>query len=1326
MPAGTRKTFLFDSRPAQKKSSPLSLQYSTFQNSPPACIFEQPYTHALRTKDVQTFEFTPIGRSSLFFHLKFCEPCEQKITFTMRRILPLSLLTFLLITTSCADYKLHIEGEPMRKPPAELGEPEHIMYLIGDAGDAELGEVPPAVKYLGKKLKDAPEYSSVMFLGDNIYPAGLPPRKSKGRELAEHRIRMQLDILEGYKGRPFFIPGNHDWYQPKRRKGVERVEEFVEEYLDQGKDVWLPDDGCSGPVTEDLSKNVVGMFVDSEWYLMNWNSERELNEGCDIKSREAFAFFVQDEMKKNRRKNIVVVMHHPIHTNGPHGGRYSWRQHIFPLTDVVDNLYLPLPGLGTAFQILRATAGSREDTSHPRARELKAIMESSAGKNGSFIFVSGHEHNLQYFEVEEQSFIVSGSGSKTNPAGKGRGAQFAYGGEPGFSILKFYPEGEVFLEFWTANPGGEDGKLVFSRQIKGKLPTYESDIPTEFPEYEEGRDSVTLALKTDVKNSNSHRFFWGDHYRKAYMAPVKVPALDLEVWRGGVTPLKRGGGSQTNSLRVEDPQGHQWVLRSMLKDETRMVPYPFNKTFAKDVFADQFTSANPYIAFVIPKMADAVGVYHTNPKLYYIAKQPRLGDFNDLYGGGLYLVEERADDDWHDLASFGNSKNLISSTDLLDKKEKNHNHRIDGPSVVRHRLFDNLIGDWDRHDDNWRWAAFKNKEKDITIYRPIPRDRDQPFAKYDGLVPGIIRLSIPFLKQLRVYGPDIPNIKWVNYHSKYFDPTFLSEPSWSTWEREAKQIQQNLTNEVIDEALSDFPPEIKAIDGQWIAERLKGRRANLMDIARDFYLLMSKKVDVVGTDKHDFFLVERLDDEKTRVRAYASGKDGDKEEVFYDRTFLTSETKEVRLYGLDQEDHFHITGEVNTGILVRCTGGLDDDTFIDESKVAGIGKKTKFYDTKGGNHLETGTEARDKTSNDPVLNTYDRRSWDTEHNWGMGYPFLAGNPDDGIAVGGGAIFTRYGFKKSPFAARHTLGATYAIETKAFDFKYGGEFIHALNHWDVLLDAKLQGPTYTRNFFGFGNESTNWLRDDKEKVEDFVRVRQELYGIYPSLRRLLGNNLSFSFGGTAEAVKIDNDLQRLVNTSNAEVRAGVFENLYFGGGEFQLNYFNADNPDNPTMGITLNATLGQKVNLEDTDRSFTYYAGHFGLYLGGPKLVLASKVGAKHVAGEFEFYQAATLGARENLRGYRYERFTGQTAFYHQNDVRLRLFNVGNYILPFTLGVLAGYDYGRVWMDDEDSDAWHDSYGGGIWLSPFDLTVLTFSYFQSDDGPRFQFKGGFAF
>ncbi len=1249
----------------------------------------------------------------------------------MRNINLTYTLPLIFLLSSCANYKMHLQGEQFQPEPNSLGKPEHIMYLIGDAGDADLGEVPPAVQFLGKKLKEAPKNSSVIFLGDNIYNNGMPGKKSKKRALAEHRIQVQLDILKDFKGKPYFIAGERDWTNKSPRKGLEREEDYIQDKVDQGN-IFRPSNGCGGPELEDLSDNVVAMFVDSEWYRMNWLKEKELNEGCDAKSRDVFDWYLINEFKDERRKNIIVLMHHPLYTNGAHGGRFTAKQHIFPLTELpgCDKLYIPLPGIGTISTFLRMAVGSRQDNSHPNAIALKKQMEAQANKNGEYIFVGSHDNSLQYFKTNGQHHIVSGAGSRTSPVGNGRGMQFGYGKEQGFSILKFYPEGEVFLEIWTANPDGKDGKLVFSRQIKDKLPAFETEVPKEFPEFKAAGDSVVVALNPAVKDKPVHNFFWGEHYRKAYTKPIKVPVLDLSEFQGGLTPSKRGGGGQTNSMRAVDSKGREWVIRDMLKDESRTLPYPYNETFAKDVFADQFTAANPFAAFVLPKLADAVNVYHTNPKMFYMPKQPMLGDFNDNYGGSLYLVEERAGGEgWGDLASFGKTKELPSTFDVQENLQKDHKYRFDGPWTVRSRIFDNLLGDWDRHGDNWRWAEFKDKENDIVLYRPVPRDRDQPFSLYDGLLPGIVRQTVPFGRQLRIYRSDVKNIKWQNYNSKYFDPYFLNQNDWSVWEKEAKFIQENLTDEVIDKAMKDFPPEAYQLFGNWVAERLKGRRDNALDIARDLYLLVSKEVNVIGTDDQDYFEVERLDNQRTRVRMYASNKEGEKKDLIYDRTFLASETKEIRLYGLDQEDRFYITGEVGNGILVRFVGGLDDDYFTDESKVGGICKKTKVYDTKDENHLTLGSEAADRTSNNPVMNTFDDRSWETEHNYGLAFPFLAGNPDDGLAIGGGYIFTTYAFKKEPYSTKHTFNGKFAFETKGWDLNYSGEYLNVLGRWDVLADAKLQGPLYTRNYFGLGNNSTYWL-DGDENEEIFIRMREQMYGAYPALRRRFNESFSMSFGGTIEAIKIEDTQERFVRSNNPdapEIRPDVFDGQAFAGGEFQLNFLNADNPVNPTQGLSFNATAGWKTNLEETDRSLGYFSGSLGFYFGNNRAVLASMIGARHVIGDYEFYQAPTLGARTNLRGYRNERFAGQTAFFHQNDLRIKLFVVKNYIMPFTLGILGGYDYGRVWSDAADeSDGLHSAYGGGLWLSPFDLAVLTFSLFKSEDGTRFEFRGRFAF
>jgi len=67
----------------------------------------------------------------------------------------------------------------------------------------------------------------------------------------------------------------------------------------------------------------------------------------------------------------------------------------------------------------------------------------------------------------------------------------------------------------------------------------------------------------------------------------------------------------------------------------------------------------------------------------------------------------------------------------LELLSKNHKHKVDQQFVLRSHLFDVWVDvwvdDWDRHDDQWRWATFE--KEGYTLYRPIPRDRDQVFLK---------------------------------------------------------------------------------------------------------------------------------------------------------------------------------------------------------------------------------------------------------------------------------------------------------------------------------------------------------------------------------------------------------------------------------------------------------------------------------------------------------------------------------------------------------------------------------------------------------------------
>lgn len=1247
----------------------------------------------------------------------------------MKRKLPF-LIAIAFLFQTCATYKYQIAKDRLNweneKPDPNLAI-KHTMFLLGDAGGTPDGS--DMFRFYKSKLDQAGENSSAVFLGDNIYPVGLPKKKNKeARAAAEKRIIAQMDLLENFKGKPFFIPGNHDW-EGDGLKAVRRQERFVEKYLDRGN-VWLPDDGCGGPELIELNEDLALVIMDSEWWLQDWDKEPEINDGCEFKSREAFAFGFEELVKKYKNKNCVIAMHHPPYSNGPHAGQYSLKQHLFPLTDASHDLYIPLPIIGSFFQFLRSTIGSRQDIANPLYKRLRTKVLNSVNKNGEYIFVSGHEHSMGYNMVDNQHFIVSGSGSKESVTKLKENTDFCYA-KKGFSIIDFYVDGSAWMSFWVWDDEQGKGKEVYRKKIKNKFEISEENIPEVFPEYEKKQKVVNTDLLNEPvkKRGGLYQMVLGKHYREMYQLKYDLPVLDLSTYRGGLVGIKRGGGYQTNSVRLQAENGQQYVMRALTKDAKRFIPYPFNKVTAlESVVKDYYLSTHPFAATLVPPLADAAGVFHANPTVYYIPKQPALGVFNDNFGDEVYLVEERAAKDWQELASFGNSDDIVSTPEVLEKTQKNHKHKVDTRHVIRSRLFDLMIGDWDRHDDQWRWATSKN-EDGIKIYKPIPRDRDQPFSKYDGFVSWFARLTLPFARQLKIYSKDIGNIKWSSYNGRHFDKTFLSEASWDMYEEIAKDMQQRITDDVIDKAFNAWPEKAAEIDAAEIKEIIKYRRDDLLNIARKHYENVSKWAEVKGTNKRDFFQVERRSNEETYVAVFEYSKKGKKKTKIFERVFKNKDTKEIQLYGLNGKDKFHITGKVGRGPIIRAIGGLDDDTFIDESKVSGWSKKTKIYDSVEGNSIVLGDEGVDKTSDIRNLNIYNRREYHYEHDFSMFFPKLGWNQDNGLLLGATSTLYDYKFKKAPYGAVHNFSGTYSVATRGFELGYKGEFIQAVGAWDLVLNGNYKSDLYTINFFGLGNETTNihFTRDDDL---DFNRVRQSYWGFEPALQKRFGqDNGRFTLSSFVERIEVEETTDRFVTDPASGLVSDNLRGIVYGGFSSNFDFQSLDNINMPTRGIRFNLGARWTSNLEDSDDDFFKFKTSLAFYQNltrNRNVVLATRLGMERIWGQYEFYNAPVLGGNYNFRGVRQDRFRGNTTFYHNTDLRIKLSSTRGGIVPLTIGITGGFDYGRVWLEGEDSEKWHTSYGGGLWLAPIDFIVLNFEYFISEEQNRFRFAVGYSF
>ncbi len=1210
-----------------------------------------------------------------------------------------------LLFSACATYNAQFatNSSTMDGSPKEVS---HTFYLIGDAGNANMNESTKALDVLTKEIETATNNSTLLFLGDNVYPLGIPPKNSKDYELAKYRMEAQTNIAKNFKGNTYVIPGNHDWYHGL--DGLKRQEKLVEKAL--GKNTFLPENGCPLERVK-ISKDIDMIIIDTHWYVTNWDNHPKINDNCEIKTRAKFYDELEGLIKKARGKTTIIAMHHPMFTQGPHAGKYSFKSHM-----------TPAPVLGTLKNVLRKTTGvSNADQQNKRYNELKKRVVTLSQENDKTIFVSGHEHSLQYIVQDNIPQIVSGSGSKTSATKLSGGGLFAYG-EQGFAKLIVYKDGSSKVQFFTL----DDANPVFeSHVLKANKAQTLIQYPTDFPETVE----APIYSKEETTKGNTYKFFWGDRYRSYYSKNVLAPTVRLDTLFGGLTPVRKGGGHQSKSLRLEDAQGREYVMRALRKNalqylqavafKDQYIEGQFNDTYTQKLLLDVFTGAHPYAPFTIGTLADAVGVFHTNPVLYYIPKQERLGVYNNEFGDALYMIEERAASGHGDKKSFGFSNKLISTDDLLKKIHSDEDHEVDEQAYIRARLFDMLIGDWDRHEDQWRWAVFKENGK--TVYRPVPRDRDQAFSiMADGFLLNFATKVITNLSLMQSYDEDIRNVAGFNLEPYPLDMALINESTKKDWDAQVSHIVTNLTDDVIEKAFAFFPPEVNDETINDIKRKLEGRRKNLQHISDTYFKHINRFQVVKGTDKDDWFDIERMQNGQTKVTGYRIKK-GKKADIFHQKTYSRAHTKEIWIYGLDDDDMFVVQGDGNNMIKVRIIGGQNKDTYDIRN-----GKKVIVYDYKSKKSEFLTNKGRKRLTDDYETNIYDHKK--LKNNAVQYLPAIGGNPDDGLSIGMANTFIANGFERNPFTYKHTIYGAYYLATNGFQLNYNGEFANVVGRANLGIDVAFTSPNFATNFFGYGNQSIN-LEPDNDAIErDYnrVKMRQLHFGTSLLWKGDLGSLVKLS--ANYQAIEVDNTQGRFVNVTT-QLPARVFTNQNFINGELSYHFKNTDNAAFSTMGMETHLIFGYTSNL-DASTGFGYFKPSISFdykLSNSGNIVFATKLaGQMNFGDDFEFYQAARLGARNGLRAYRFDRFLGKSAFYQSSDIRVNLKKVKTGLLPLSIGIFGGFDYGKVWIDNFPTGDWNTSVGGGVFFDAADMLSARISAFNGDDGLRIAFGVGFGF
>ncbi|MGV3503820.1 MAG: hypothetical protein ACO1O1_08930 [Adhaeribacter sp.] len=1216
------------------------------------------------------------------------------------------------------------------KAPAQA--PDSVLQVVYLIGNTATSSIPGShLLALRQALQTQPHLYTLLHLGDLLANRGLTDSKGQNTQTLDQLLQL---AAANPRGQSFFIPGDKDWDNsgPEGLKNVRRLEQYLAERR-PGAPLLVPGNGCPGPEVIDIGPGLRLIAINTQWWMHPYRKPREPDTDCPVISRAEFLEALEEAVTEAQGRNVLIVGHHPLQSNGVYGGHMPLQKHLFPFTDARPENRLPLPLLGSLYAAYRQNVGTPRDLAHPDYQDFKNQLGRLLQLNSGVVYASAHDYSLQLSPIEDSYQLVSGSFAAGDFVGRNRLSQVNTDQE-GYATLTYYADGRVEAAFYAfqaeASKPLYTGLLFQSACAGTPLPGVPVNgqvgpclaQPAAGPPATSFPATATAVAGPEYQAGPLKRFFFGSLYRSSWTQPVQVPYLYLSQTPGQLRPVKVGGGRQTISLRLRAGDGQEYVFRSVHKDPAGALPPELRHTVVQQVLHDIMATEQPYGAMPVGRLLDATDILHARPRLFVLGDEPALGPFRQRYAGLLGMLEERPLDPKGSRPGFGGADDIRNTFNFFRDLYKDHDNRVDARAYGKARAFDLLVGDWGRHPDNWRWAAFKQGK--TTRFLPIPRDRDHAFSRWNGLIPWVADRSwaVPNVQDFNTKFNGIQSLTWP---ARHLDRALLTSLNRPDWHEIAAYLQQRLPDPVIEEAVATLPAELAAKEGARLAYTLKVRRDKLPQAVDAFYELLARYVDVVGSNKNEYLLAERLPQGRVRVRVYEKDKatQGPEGQAYFDRTFLRSETREIRLYGLDGKDVFVVKGKVPASIRLRLIGGTDKDSIRDESQVSRLRKHTLVYD-QPDTKMVLGPESRNLTSARPDINAYDREAFAyNSYNPAGGVLY---NQSDGLGITFGINYKRQRFRKPGF------GSLYAIQGRAT--RNGNVQLTSNLLWRQAVGrldvgAYLDAGQYFRfyHFFGLGNQT---VKDDARFDAGYYRARYGGVITQVFLQKAFFQKSYFRLGPGYETFHTDFKAQSLLGEAAENQFSTGSQQLASLAAELNLDL--RDKEVFTQRGLRLLARHTSYKRLDSGGKGFGLTEGFLDYYgsarLGLPLTLGLRLGGSRNYGSDLPFFKYTTLGLQQNLRGYVITRFAGDARAYLNSELRLHIGQVNNSFLPFRYGLLGFYDQGRVWYRGASPGGWHSGYGGGFYLSPL-AERFTFSVLlqqSKEENLLFQLGAGFRF
>jgi len=1087
----------------------------------------------------------------------------------------------------------------------------------------------------------------------------------------------------------YLLPSPALW-QKYNASGIKMLDDLFDNEM--AGDLLLPDNACGELETKDINDNLVIAIMDSNWYLQNWDKDRYINKGCYIKDRNRFWLHFNDEISSHQDKTVLLLTYHDPISYDVSGGYMP-----------ISKLLFPIPILGAYIQQVKSYTKGINYATHPTYREFSGGIRKAVDSEINVISIAASGKYQMYYKKKKNHFLNVDSGVSKSEFVQDKLVHWSSRDKAKLKLIK----NANGIDAQWLNPYSSDVlnriNIPFDREIADLTNAVTYSLP----------DSFKTSVLADESFKNLNGFFFGKLNTDLYKTEVNVPSFNMKNEEGNkFSTEKIGGGKQTISVRIKGQNDKEFALRSLKKSPDKLIPPPFDIDAVKYLVSYFFTAANPFSFLVSAQLEQDLGLNSTDAELFYLPKQSALEPYNDEIGNQLVLFKQRADGDNSKVDHFDFSEDIISTKDLLDDYWENKAN-VDAKAFLKCRLLDILINDWDRHEDQWRWAKPDNDSLSVDYYGPIPRDRDQALSHYDGMFLSLVSYYSPYAFPATSFGNKInkKDIKRNHYIASFLDNFILSQLDKKEWDAVTREFKDDLTEDIITDSFTALPKELRSLheDDKRI---LIQRRSEIEKASDHLFQLVNKKLLVLCSENRDSIVINTTDN-ITNLKVYSYNDDNEKV-LKIEREITTKSVKEMWIYALEGDDDLTMIGE-KPYMHVRFVSGYGNDRYNVEDKLESKLDIYEIDDTNVVNNFED--EDINETNHSSII-SINREDFRQDYGWIL--PGVSYNSDDGVLFN--ALINRFtfGFKKQ---TTHTFKAGFATFRSSSTFEYNLLHSNELKVNDVFLNVGYYGPRYEANYFGLGNDSAL----NTEIDDSFYFFRQKKSYLLGGLKRNFMDGSNISLGLGAERIKLDQIGNRFVDLDDS-IDPAAFENHYFTNGQLSYNFKNFDNTLIPHNGFAIDIDVNAGKSLSDNSRDYLKLEANTTVIsraLANERFIIGSRIGGGYLISDDPFvYSLFTLGGNNSLRGFRRDRFRGSSYFYNSNNAHYYIFKkTAKNNRKHSIGVSAFFDHGRIWHESDTNKAWRYSYGTGVFFNPLDVIIISLAYNVSPEDARISLRLG---